>query len=306
MKTDPAMFSQIFHFNTQYLGVSSYTDSTVVRMQNNILRGGVFSPNRYKSEEYLLNFRGNNAYLGNRMGAADFYSSGGLVTIPERMLEENMEKAIKLPPPKKIKVSLSQAITNRKSVRFYQEGMMSLKDLSNILYYTTGVSRLSYNTFDFMPEPLEFKLRNAPSAGGLYPVKLYFYCNNVKGLDKGIYLYYPENHGVLKVKDAEDMILPTEYADFADIEADKLNLVFFYVYNLLANSRKYGDIGAAFAFIETGEMAQNLQLVATAMGYGACDIGGYNKGKIEKEIEIDGVTKHLIHVTVIGNEGEEK
>lgn len=305
MATNKGMYSQIFHFNTQYLGISSYTDSTVVRMQNNILKGGIFSSNGYKSEEYLLNFRGNNSYLGNRMGAADFYSSGGLVTIPERELDENMEGAISLPAPRKIKASLSQAIMNRKSTRQYVEGMMSLKDLSNILYYTTGVSRKSINNFDFMPEPLEFKLRNAPSAGGLYPLKLYFYGNNIKGIDKGLYVYYPEHHAIKKVKHEEGMIEASHYADFADIDPTKLNLVFFYVYNMLANSRKYGDIGAAFALIEAGEMAQNLQLVSTAMGFGACDIGGYNKGLIEEELEIDGITKHLIHVTVVGNEGEE-
>lgn len=303
--SNQALFQQIFHYNTQYLGISGSTDSTVLKMPNNVLHGGVFSDNKFKSEEYLLNFRGNNAYLGNRMGASDFYSSGGLVTVSERGLEENMEGALSLPEPKKIKTSLSQAIIHRKSVRDYVKADMSLKDLSNILYYTGGVSRISEQTFDFIDGSLDVKLRNAPSAGGLYPIKLYFYCSGIKDIDEGFYIYFPEKHAIKKVRDKSELKSPAEYADFANIDATKVNLIICYVYDLFINSRKYGDIGAAFAFIEAGELAQNLQLVATALGYGACDIGGYKKGLVEDEIGLDGVTRHLIHMTIVGNEGEE-
>ncbi|WDV46630.1 SagB family peptide dehydrogenase [Clostridiaceae bacterium M8S5] len=300
-----AMYKQIYHFNTQYLGISSYTDTTVVRMQHNILNGGIFSQNRYKSEEYLLNFRGNNNYLGNRIGASDFYGSGGLATLTQKELGENLDSAILLPEPQKIKTSISKAIKNRRSVRKYREGKMSLKDLSNILYYSSGVSGKDENKLDYYEEPLVFKLRNVPSGGGLYPIKLYFYCNNVKGLEEGIYVYYPENHAIHIIKDKEKLLSVTTYADFASIDVSKVNMVILYVYDLFINSRKYGDIGAAFAFIEIGEMAQNIQLISTALGYGACDIGGYDKGLVESELEIDGLTKHLLHVTIVGHEGEE-
>ena len=299
------MFKQIYHYNTQYLGISSYADTTVVRMQNNIINGGIFSQNRYKGEEYLLNFRGNNSYLGNRVGASDFYSSGGLTTLPEHELGENITNAIMLPKPQKIKTSISQAIMNRRSVRNYTTGITTIKELSNILYYCSGVSGKDENKLDYYEEPLVFNLRNSPSAGGLYPIKLYFYCNNVKGIDSGIYIYYPENHAIKKVKAKDELSNITKYADFASIDITKVNFLFMYVYDMFINSRKYGDIGVAFAFIEIGEMAQNIQLISTALGYGSCDIGAYDKTLIEKDLGIDGITKHVLHVTIVGYEAEE-
>ena len=80
---------------------------------------------------------------------------------------------------------------------------------------------------------------------------------------------------------------------------------FFYVYDMYVNSRKYGDAGTAYAFIEAGETAQNIQLMATALGYGSCDIGGYEKQYVEKSLKLDGITKHVIHTTIIGKEAEE-
>ena len=294
--------SQIYQFNTQFLGISSYTSSTVVCMQNNLLHGGIFSTNNFLSEDYLLNFCGNSSYLGRRMGVSHFYSEGGLATITKRSLDENTEQATILPKPTKIRTSISQAIINRRSIRDYKLTKMSQKDLSNLLFYACGVSKKESKEVDFFPEPMDFKLRNSPSAGGIYPIKLYFRCNNVAGLDNGIYVYYPETHAVKLVKAEKESCDCKNYADFATIKAQEVNLIFFYVYDMYVNTRKYGNIGAAFAFIEAGEMAQNIQLVSTALGYGACDIGGYNKPLVERELDLDGITKHLIHVTIVGSE----
>ena len=45
--------------------------------------------------------------------------------------------------------------------------------------------------------------------------------------------------------------------------------------------------------------------MSTALGYGACDIGGYEKQYIEELLNIDGVLKHVVHMTVVGWEQED-
>lgn len=295
---------QIYHFNTQYLGVSQYSDSVVVKMQSNVLNGGIFSSNRFNSEEYLLNFSMNNKYMGNRMSAGEFYQSGGLLTISERDLGEDSTQTIKLPKPKKIRVNLSEAITNRRSVRNYKDSIMKLQTLSNILFYTQGVSAIDKINVDYYEEELELALRNTSSGGGLYPVKLYFFARNIKDIDEGIYEYFPDSHSIGIVTKGEDISHINTYADFASINVSETNLIFFYVYDLFVNSRKYGNIGAAFGFIEAGQLSQNLQLVSSALGYGVCDIGGYVKHIVEKDLNIDGINKHLVHMTIVGSEGE--
>lgn len=296
---------QIYHFNTQYVGLSQYCDSVVVKMHSNTINGGIFSKNRFSSEEYLLNFSMNSKYVGNRMTAGEFYQSGGLLTLSEKSLGENTEKSIKLPNPKKIRVNLSDAIINRRSVRSYKDDKMKLQHLSDILFYTQGVSAIDKIKLDYYEDDLELTLRNTSSGGGLYPVKLYFFARNISEIEDGIYEYYPESHSINLITKKENMSDVTDYADFAMIDVSNVNLIFFYVYNLLVNSRKYGNIGAAFGFIEAGQLSQNIQLVSSTLGYGVCDIGGYIKHIVEKDLNIDGVNKHLIHMTIVGSEGDE-
>jgi SagB-type dehydrogenase family enzyme len=72
------------------------------------------------------------------------------------------------------------------------------------------------------------------------------------------------------------------------------------VYNLYDNSRKYGDGGVVFGLIEVGAILQNLHLARTALGLAGCDQGGYDKQMIEKMLDLDGLTSHVVHVTMVG------
>ena len=58
--------------------------------------------------------------------------------------------------------------------------------------------------------------------------------------------------------------------------------------------------GSGSGYIEAGEIAENIQLAATCMDLAATDIGGYEKGLTESFLGIDGLTKHVIHLTLVG------
>jgi SagB-type dehydrogenase family enzyme len=60
-------------------------------------------------------------------------------------------------------------------------------------------------------------------------------------------------------------------------------------------------MGLLFGLLEAGEMSQNIHLVTTAMDLAPCDIGGYHKVLCEKLLGVDGMSKHVIHLTIIGN-----
>ncbi|HFF7435270.1 nitroreductase family protein, partial [Streptococcus pyogenes] len=49
-----------------------------------------------------------------------------------------------------------------------------------------------------------------------------------------------------------------------------------------------------------GEIAQNIQLTATALTYGSIDIGGYNKEYLQELLDLDGLGEHVIHMTLVG------
>lgn len=295
----------LIHFNTQYSSISPYADSTVVKTPDTVIKGSLYSKyNRFISEEYLLNYRSNNNNLGFRTGVSSFFQRDAALTSVNLDMEEEKNDIIELPSSKNIRVGLSTAIKSRRSVRKYSNKDMSLNDVANILYYTQGICD-EVEPYNLERNEKKIKLRANPSAGGLYPIQLYVYMKNIKDLEDGIYTYYPYSHSLRPIKVNKEALNIENLAEFAIINAENANLVVFYVYNFLKNSRKYGDDGLNYALIEAGEMAQNLQLVSTALGYGACDIGGYEKQYIEELLNIDGVLKHVVHMTVVGPEQED-
>ena len=291
---------RLIHFNTQYCGISPYSDTTVVKTPDSLIKGTLHSKkNRFLSEEYLLNYKWNNNNLGFRIGLSNFFSSDAALTYVILDMEEEKKDSITLPNPKNIRVGLSTTIKSRRSVRKYSNSSMSLQDLSNIFYYAQGISDEvdAYN----IPSK-KIKLRNSPSAGGLYPIQLFTYIKNVKDIKDGVYKYYPYSHSLKPVKIKKEIFKVRSLAEFGIINAENSNLIIFYVYNFLKNSRKYGDNGLNYALIETGETAQNIQLLSTALGYGCCDIGGYEKHYIEDILNLDGIFNHVIHMTIVGLE----
>ncbi|WP_035794457.1 SagB/ThcOx family dehydrogenase [Clostridium algidicarnis] len=298
--------SDLLSFNTQYCAITPYADSTVLRTPDMVMKGTLFSKsNRFTSEEYLLNFRTNNNYIGFRAGLSTFFQAPAAITGANKAKGESLYNVIFLSKPKNVKAPIGMTIKQRRSIRNYSKNIMSEVELSSVLYYAQGVSGEEHIT-GIPAGPDSIKLKNVPSGGGLYPIELYVLINKVKGLEDGIYLYYPYSHSLKPIKIGIENNEAYNYAEFGAIKADDVNLIFFYVYNIYINTRKYGDAGMAYAFIEAGETAQNIQLISTALGYGACDIGGFEKQHIEKVLKIDGVTKHVIHTTVIGKEADLK
>lgn len=296
--------NDLLSFNTQYCAITPYADSTVLRTPDMVIKGSLFSRNnRFTSEEYLLNFRTSNNYIGFRAGLSSFFQAPAAITGANKEKGEELSNVIFLSKPKNVKAPIGMTIKQRRSVRSYSENTMLEPELSSVLYYAQGVSGEEHIT-GIPAGPDNIKLKNAPSGGGLYPIELYVLVNKVKGIEDGIYLYYPYSHSLKPIKIGIEKNEAHNYAEFGGIQANSLNLIFFYVYNMYVNTRKYGDAGMAYGFIEAGETAQNIQLISTALGYGSCDIGGFEKQHIEKILKIDGVTKHVIHTTVIGKEAD--
>ncbi|MFD3156228.1 SagB family peptide dehydrogenase [Haloimpatiens sp. FM7330] len=302
---NPVENMKIVSFNTQYYSMAPYVDSTVVKISDNVIKGSLFSKdNRFRSEEYLLNYKANNNYIGYRIGISNFFQESAVLTSVNLDLGEEIDDVIAFPKPKKIRTGLSVVIKNRRSVRKYSKSIMSMQDFSNILYYSQGIAD-EVPAYNLSHSNKNIKLRNTPSAGGLYPIELYVLVINVKNLSNGIYKYYPYSHSIKPINTKIHSSDVRKFAEFGYINVEDSNLLIMYIYNMLVNTRKYGDAGMTYALIETGEIAQNLQLVSTALGYGACDIGGYEKQYVEEVIKIDGIQKHVVHMNIVGTEKEE-
>ena len=311
-KEIPLLFS-IVNFSSN-IPISMYADSIGIKTSESSYRGAMNSEiNRNISEEYLLNSKKSSIDLSTMLDVVSYSSFPIDASLSNRiLLEEEVHKkgnAIKLPPYKNINAPIGSVIRSRRSRRDFKGKPLTLVDLSNLLYYGDGISgdfdfnlnKNEYGTITFSDKYIS-KLRTAPSGGGLYPVYLYIAALNINNLDKGIYKYMPFTHSLEKIKLFNDEDLENYYNNNVfggGIDLRKTALSIYYVYSIYENSRKYGDMGLQFALIETGEIAQNIQLTAAASGILACDIGGFNKALSEDLLNIDGNTNHVVHLTLL-------
>ncbi|HWG99751.1 MAG TPA: SagB family peptide dehydrogenase [Pilimelia sp.] len=285
-------------FAMQHTIVSLYSSSTVVNTPETVVRGRwATADDDFAGEQLLLNYRCDNSRMGFQLGVGRFYQPDAVLSSCHADLEEDLRGAIPLPKPKAIKVGLTAAVTARRSTREFTGRPVGLADLSVLLFHCQGATgELPYgNPAD--PHGA-IRLRTAPSGGGLYPVSIFVQAVHVTGLEAGTYAYLPHAHAVQPVPAgtaAADAVLRSP-----DLDMTRVGFVLVFVYDLYRNSRKYGDSGVVFGLIEVGAILQNLHLARTAVGLAGCDQGSYDKQLIERALGLDGHTRHVVHVTVVG------
>lgn len=291
-------------FAMQHSLVSIYSSSTMVRTPETVLRGRwAGADEEMAGEQLLLNFRTDNTRLGFQLGIGRFFEPDAVLTSCHAELEEDLRDTVALPAAKKLRTGLTATVTTRRSTRQLSGEPVSLAELATVLHHAQGVSgELPYG------DPADphgvIKLRNAPSGGGLYPVSLFVHALRVDGLPVGSYEYFPYSHSLRPVRrPGEQGPELTELFRSPDLDIGQAALVLTFVYNLHHNSRKYGDGGVVFGLIEVGATLQNVHLTRTALALAGCDQGGYDKQRIEHALGLDGHTRHVVHVTVIGQEG---
>src|SRR4030042_5494230 len=97
-------------------------------------------------------------------------------------LTVNGDGSIVLPEPAHDSdVALEQALLQRRSVRNFQEGALTLKQLGQLMWAAQGITDPTGK-------------RTAPSAGALYPLEIYAVVGNVEGISPAIYKYKPDSH----------------------------------------------------------------------------------------------------------------
>jgi SagB-type dehydrogenase family enzyme len=114
----------------------------------------------------------------------------------------------------------------------------------------------------------------SPSAGRLYPLELYIVAQMVDGLADGIYHYDARSHQL------EHRHTGAAHAEVARITLGQemirsANLVVAITAIFQRTMWKYGQRGYRYVWLDAGHLAQNLYLVATALGLGAMAIGGF-------------------------------
>lgn len=196
-----------------------------------------------------------------------------------------------------------QLLNQRRSTRDFDiRYKISLFEISHLLYYSYGVTkRTKLNSSDTVSH---IGFRNIPSAGGLYPLEIYIVLFN-SHIENGLYHYRPDINALelLKVGEfSENLNTIIQAEPYINMKSASCVILTTGIIERLII--KYGDRGYRFLMQEVGFVAQNISLIAEAIGLGSCILGGYNDDKINDFLEIDGVFETINNVLVIGKKNE--
>lgn len=189
------------------------------------------------------------------------------------------EDCIDLPPPRLDgDVSLERSLANRRSIRDYLDEPLSIEEVSQLLWAAYGITETIHG------------FKTSPSAGATYPAEIYIVVGE-KGvtigdegyLEPGSYHYNPHAHRICVVKKGElrhelyKAALEQEWVLKAPV-----SIVVTVVFE--RTTRRYGERGIRYVWIEVGHIGQNIYLQATALGLGTVAVGAFLDEQVKKII----------------------
>lgn len=180
-------------------------------------------------------------------------------------------ETIALPTPVPTAVTLTKALESRRSVRAYGEGMVSIQDVSNLLWSANGINR-------------EDGKRTAPSARNLQSVSIYV------AFQSGTYFYDFKGHQLVR-RTSEDL---------RSIKEAPMELIF--TSNLAPKPEDDASKQEFYALlrgIDAGTASENAALYCVAAGLGTV-IRMYHEppASVVSALKLDPVEKPLFFMPV--------
>jgi SagB-type dehydrogenase family enzyme len=191
-------------------------------------------------------------------------------------------------PPVAPRTELERCIAARRSVRTFSGAPMDLEELARLLFFTYGRTG---------PQQA---LRAVASGGALYPLELYVAAFDVDGLDCGTYHFGVETGHLDLVTPGACRSAFKDVVAWQGIDIDNASVAIVITAAFRRSTVKYLDRGYRMVLMEAGEAAQNLCLLATSMGLGACLLGGFHDDRLSGLLEIDGVLEAPLLPVLVG------
>ena len=157
-------------------------------------------------------------------------------------------------------LSLWEALRRRRSVRAFTSEKISPEQVGQLLWAGQGIT-----------SPRGF--RTAPSAGATYPIELHVV------MEKGVFSYDPKTEAlVLLERKDRRMALQKAALNQSCIGAGMLSIVVAGISS--RTSWKYGPRTERYVAMEAGAVAQNILLMATALGLGSVLVGAFDDNQV--------------------------
>ena len=160
-------------------------------------------------------------------------------------------------------VSLEQALAGRRSVRQFTGQPLDFGQIGQLAWAGQGIT------------DRQNALRTAPSAGAIYPMKLYF------ATEKGLFVYNPDGHNLERTFDRDIRSrLAAAALDQEHVARAGCDIIVAGSVRKLA--AKYRSKARRYILLEAGHIAQNIQLQAVCLKLGSVPVGAFDINQVRK------------------------
>lgn len=167
---------------------------------------------------------------------------------------------------------LAQALLQRRSMRSFSAGSLSLTQVAQLLWAAQGITSRD-------------GLRSAPSAGALYPLEIDLAVGAVEGLHDGVHHYASLPHRLMWTH-KEDVRAALAAAAFKQSWVWDAAVVLVISAVFARTTAKYGRRGERYVHMEAGHAAENVLLQATALGLRSVIVGAFDDDAVHQVLQL--------------------
>jgi len=173
---------------------------------------------------------------------------------------------VSLPAPDTLgKATLANSISERRSVREYAPGALTLAEVSQLMWCAQGITGG------------DERHRAVPSARAVHPLQVRLEARRVEGLAPGLYVYRHKEHALALVAAGDQKAAGMGAAGQPCVDAAAAVICVAGDSTLAA--AKFGRNAARWLGMEAGFVVQNVYLTCTSLGLGTVMVGGYDEPK---------------------------
>ena len=208
-------------------------------------------------------------------------------------------KRIALTPLAKIHLGdmpVREAIAARRSTRDFTDAVLSLEELSFLLWATQGITAVQRDDSGAVVQ----RFRAAPSGGARYPLETYLSVNRVNGLAPGLYRYLPNDHELVLVREDAQISAKLQAACYGTPAVGGAAVVFIWSAVPYRTEWKYTYLAHRMIAVEAGHVCENLYLAAQSCGTGACAMLSYDQPHVDQLLGVDGQEEFALYMACVG------
>ena len=181
--------------------------------------------------------------------------------------------------------ALETLLRARRSVRRFAHEPLTLDQISQLVWAAQGFVN-------------DTGSRTAPSAGALYPLYVHVVAGDVDGIEAGVYKYQPRTHTLAREStlDLRDALCAAAFAQ-ESVRAAPVDLVLVASFDLTTG--RYHERGLRYVYMEAGHAAQNIYLLATALGLGTVAIGAFDDDQVRRCLSLS-PNDHPLYILPVG------